>query len=63
MRDDEVKLWARPATSWGLLEECGTNPPSLIKDAVQARSFEAWTGKGLLEDHDPVAIIVIAFSI
>ena len=62
MHDDEVKLWARPTTSWRLLEECGSNPPSLIKDALLSRSWEAWTG-GALVESGPVAPLVIAYAI
>ena len=63
MRDDEVKLWARPATSWKLNKECGSNPPSLIKNVLLARSWEAWKieglGVGRLKGTNYEAIMVI----
>ena len=66
MRDDEVKLWARQATSWKLNEECGPNPPSSIKDALLARSWEAWTRKGIKigkSSTDYTGLIVMAYAL
>ena len=64
MRDDEVKLWARQATSWKLNKECGTNPPSLIKDALFARSWEVWKSEGLVSGDgvDFIAIMIIFYA-
>ena len=44
-----VKLWARPAIGWKLIEECGSNPPRAIEKALISKPWEAWECEGLGE--------------